>query len=327
MQKLSNDEYLSMYSQQRPIVTQETLSSWCVARFGSPLSHIIFESGYSSAVFGIVLKNERRIVVKVRSWHERLISCWGVHRQMWEAGFPCPEPLGPPERREQLAVSYENYLPGGEQLPRGIDAAEELGRVLAELVKSAPKAGAFPNLYPAWGFLRWDDPGDSWPLATDIAEDLNTRHDPAWIEHAARLARSIIRNSKFPAVIGHGDWWTDNIRWDHGKLLSVDDWDSVVALSEPAIAGVAAALFASGQSTVEESALFLDAYIATSDRHWNTLEYQHAWAAGLWARLFDARKATMLSVHEFASQLENEVEERLARAGVKTQSSRFYDHI
>ncbi len=312
-----------MYSQQRPIVTPETLSAWCVARLGSPLSGILFESGYSSAVFGIVLKNNRRVVVKVRTWDDRLISCWSVHRKMWEAGFPCPEPLGPPVHHEQLAISYENYLPGGEQLPRGIDAAVELGRVLAELVKLAPKAGAFPNLYPAWGFLRWDDPGDAWPVATDMAADLNTRSDPAWIEHAARLARSIIRNIKFPAVIGHGDWWTDNIRWDQRRLLSVDDWDSIVALSEPALAGVAAALFASGQSTVEESAMFLDAYITASKRRWHTLEYQHAWAAGLWARLFDARKATMLGIYEFATQLEEEVEERLDRAGVRVQLSRF----
>lgn len=310
-----------MASRLRPVVSQENLSTWCVARFESPLRNVLFESGYSSAVFGIVLGDDRRVVVKVRSWHERLVSCWGVHWQMWEAGFPCPEPLGPPERHDSLAVSFERYLPGGEHLPRGIGAAKELGRVLAELVKSAPPSGAFPHLHPQWGFLRWDDRGDTWPSATDIAEDLNTRQDPAWIEQAARLARAIIRGSRLPAVIGHGDWWTDNIRWDSGRLLAVDDWDSIVSLSEPAIAGVGAALFAFGQSTIEESATFLDAYITASGRSWNTLEYRHAWAAGLWARLFDARKATMLGDYEFATQLEGEVEERLERAGVKTRLS------
>ena len=310
-----------MSSRQRPVVSQEDLSTWCMARFGSPLSAVIFESGYSSAVLGIVLGDDRRVVVKVRPWQERLISCWRVHRQMWEAGFPCPEPLGPPERHDSLAISFENYLPGGECLPRGIGTAEELGGVLAALVKLAPPAAAFPHLSPQWGFLRWDDPGDTWPPATDIAEDLNRRHDPAWIEQAARLARPIIRGSRLPAVIGHGDWWTDNIRWEGGRLLSVDDWDSIVSLSEPALAGVAAALFAFGQSTIEESAAFLDAYSTASGRRWNTLEYRHAWAAGLWARLFDARKATMLGDYEFAARLSGEVEERLERAGVKIHLS------
>jgi hypothetical protein len=306
-----------MGSRQRPVVSQEKLSSWCVARFESPLSHILFESGYSSAVFGIVLSNDQRIVAKVRPWHERLVSCWGVHQHMWANGFPCPEPLSPPERYDNLAISFERYLPGGEHLSRGFSAAEELGRVLAELVKLAPPSSNFPHLYPYWGFLRWNDLGDTWPSAPDIAEDLNTQIDPTWIERVARSARSIIRSSKLPAVIGHGDWWTDNIRWDGGRLLAVDDWDSIVSLSEPAIAGVGAALFAFGQSTVEESATFLDAYISASGRRWSTLEYQHAWAAGLWARLFDARKATLLGDYKFAAQLKEEVEERLERAGVR----------
>ncbi len=158
-----------MGSQQRPVISQENLSIWCAARFESPLGDIIFESGYSSAVFGIILGDERCVVVKVRPWHERLVSCWQVHRQMWEAGFPCPEPLGSPERHDILAVSFERYLPGGEPLPRGTRTAEELGRVLAELVKLAPPTNAVPSLYPSWGFLRWDDPGDIWPSATDIA--------------------------------------------------------------------------------------------------------------------------------------------------------------
>jgi len=242
---------------------------------------------------------------------------------MWEANFPCPEPLGSPERHGNLAISFENYLPGGNHLPRGIDAAEELGRVLAELVKLAPPAGTLRHLDPQWGFLRWDDPGDKWPLATDIAEDINTRRDPTWIEHTAKVARSIIQGSKLPTVIGHGDWWTDNIRWDNERLLSVDDWDSIVCLSEPAIAGVAAALFAFGQSTIEESTAFLDSYISVSGRCWSKFEHQHAWAAGLWARLFDARKATMLGDYEFATQLKGEVEERLDRAGTKMDLSGY----
>lgn len=307
-----------MSSRQRPVVSQDDLSAWAMARFESPLNSIIFESGYSSAVFGIVLSNNRHVVVKVRPWYDRLVSSWQVHRKVWETGFPCPEPLGPPEKQGNRAISFENYLPGGEHLSHDMNDAEELGRVLAELVKLAPPADTSPALDPLWGFMRWDDPGNIWPSAIDIADDLNTRHDPVWIEQAAQLARSKIREIKLPKVIGHGDWWTDNIRWENGRLLSVDDWDSIVSLPEPAIAGVAAALFAFGESTIEESKIFLDAYIAASGRSWSLLEYQHAWATGLWARLFDARKATMLGNYKVATQLNEEVEERLGLAGVKT---------
>ncbi len=306
-----------MGSQLRPLVSKETLSAWCEARFESPLYDILFESGYSSAVFGIALADDNRIVAKIRRWHDRLMSCWQIHQHMWKVGFACPEPLGPPEKHDSLAVSFERYLPGGTQLPRGLETAQKLGTVLAELVKLTPPAETFSQLSPPWGFLRWDDPGDKWPPATDIAEDLNAYHDPPWIERSARLARAVIRESKLPPVIGHGDWWSENSRWESGHLLAVDDWDSMVALPEPAIAGVAAALFSFGQSTVEESAVFLDAYVAASDRRWNSLEYHVAWAAGLWARLFDARKEGIRGVSEVAGQLEGEVQERLNRAGVK----------
>ncbi|MCZ6718704.1 MAG: phosphotransferase [Gammaproteobacteria bacterium] len=306
-----------MGSRQRPVVSLEDLSTWCEGRFKSALRNVMFEVGYSSAVFGITLNDDRQLVAKVRQWRERLASCWQVHRSMWEAGFPCPEPLGPPERHGSLAVSFEGYLSGGEPLPRGTGAARELGRVLAELVKLAPGAGGFPELDAPWGFLRWDDEGDTWPPATDITENLNSKHEPQWIDHAAKVARSIIRANELPPVLGHGDWWSENIRWENGRLHAVDDWDSVVSLPEPAIAGVAAALFADGQSTIEESAAFLDAYVSTSDRRWNTTEYQMSWAAGLWARLFDARKESVQGGLKFAALLKGEVEERLDRAGVR----------
>ena len=41
---------------------------------------------------------------------------------MWEAGFPCPEPFGPPEKRDNLAISFERYLPGGELIWQVVNA-------------------------------------------------------------------------------------------------------------------------------------------------------------------------------------------------------------
>lgn len=306
-----------MSSWQRPVVTLDSLSTWCEARFEAPVTDVIFESGYSSAVFGLVLNDDRRVVAKIRPWHTRRQACWEVHRYMWARGFPCPEPLGPPECLSGWAVSFEAYLPGGDRLGRGPEAAHALGRVLADLVHSAPASNAVPKLDPELGFLRWNEPGDAWPPATDVESDLNELREPVWIERFAALARTQLRGSELPTVLGHGDWWSDNIRWENGKLLAVDDWDSIVSLSEPAIAGVAAALFADGQSTIEESATFLDAYIAASGRRWTQREYQMAWAAGLWARLFDARKASLQGIFDFADTLKLGAEERLERAGLR----------
>jgi hypothetical protein len=310
-----------MSSYQRPSVTFYDLEVWCKAKFGTPVKEILFEAGYSSAVFGLLLPDDRRVVVKIRPWSNRRQPCYEVHRFLWERGFPCPEPLGPPQRHSGLAVSFENYLPDGENLSRGASAAAALGRVLAELVRMTPLANTVSGLEPDYGFMRWNELGDGWPSTTDIQEDLNSITEPAWIERCAALVRPRLRDSVLPALIGHGDWWSENVRWKDGKLYAVDDWDSIVCMPEPAIAGVAAALFADGQSTVAESAIFLDTYMDASAGNWTQAETQMAWAAGLWARLFDARKLTLQGVSGFADALKPEVQERLDRAGIRFSMS------
>lgn len=119
-----------------------------------------------------------------------------------------------------------------------------------------------------------------------------------------------------PAVVGHGDWWSENVRWENGRLLAVDDWDSTVALPEPALAGVAAALFSSGASTLDESEVFLDSYATTAGADWTGDSVELAWAAGLWARLYDARKETALGRGTLVDRLRQDVAERAARAGL-----------
>lgn len=306
----------------RPTVTVAELSSWCTSCLGAPIREVVFERGYSSAVFGVALTDDRMVVIKVRPWRDRLMSCWQVHQELFDAGFPCPEPLRPTERLSGLAVSFENFVAGGGKFPRGREAATALARVLADLVRVTPAPDCVGPLAPDLGFLRWADAVDGrWPPASDISDDLNAVREPTWIEdYAARLRVKLI-GVHLPNVIGHGDWWSENIRWVAGELLAVDDWDSLVVLPEAAIADVAASLFADGASTIDETDTFLDSYVATSGHDWTEVEVQIAWAAGLWARLFDARKDTTWGSSTSVDRLEAEVEERALRAGVETGRS------
>ncbi len=61
-------------SWQRPATTAQEVSGWCTTRLGSPLSAVLFESGYFSAVFGVALADGREVVVKVRPWEDRLVA-------------------------------------------------------------------------------------------------------------------------------------------------------------------------------------------------------------------------------------------------------------
>src|SRR5258708_5711169 len=98
-----------------------------------------------------------------------------------------------------------------------------------------------------------------------------------------------------PLRIGHGDRESQNIRWTGDRVLAVHDWDSVIAQREVAIAGLAAAVWpAAGEpgqaATVEQSADFLTCCQAAAGARWTGPQVQHAWAAGLGVRLFNAKK-------------------------------------
>ena len=305
-----------MASVEQPSVTREQLDHLCRSRLGSPLERVLFTAGYSSRVFGVELVDGSSVVLKWRRWRERLLSCHAVQQRLWAGGFRCPEPLGPPYRVGDLAVSAEAHLPGGASLGRGDGAPGRLARVLADLVAAAPSPDEVEgDLQPDMGFLRWSHPGDGlWPPATDVAARLDDVREPAWLDDLARAARDRLAAVTAPAVVGHGDWWSDNVRWDGPRLLSVDDWDSVVALPEATLVGAAAALHADGCSTVAEIEDFLAAYAVARGRTWSPDDLEAAWAAGLWARLFDARKDT--AAGRPLGLLRSDAAERADRAGL-----------
>jgi hypothetical protein len=120
-------------------------------------------------------------------------------------------------------------------------------------------------------------------------------------------------------MIGHGDWYTGNLRWVANHLLSVWDWDSVIVATEAVIAGLAAAVYpvtsAGNESTVEESEQFLRAYAGARGRTFSKDDLEVAWAAGLWNRVFDAKKQYAVE-GSIKSLDEKEARARLERAGL-----------
>lgn len=115
------------------------------------------------------------------------------------------------------------------------------------------------------------------------------------MDAAAAAVRDALADCHSLPVIGHGDWYAANLRWAGDRLLAVHDWDSVIRAPEPVIAGLAASSFASTggegeEVTVEETEEFISEYQAASGREFTSVEVSYAWAAGLWLRVFDAKK-------------------------------------
>jgi hypothetical protein len=298
------------------------LSEWCRRRLGSEPEQVLFEAGYLSQVLGLQLANGVDVVVKVRAWQERLTACGQVQHSLSVGGFPAPPLLVPAERLGNLGVSAEALVHGGALLVTERDSAARFAEALALLVGAAPDPASVGTLAPSPAWVGWDHAAEKlWPAPDDRVGDLNEHPGDRWLDDIARAARTQLLALDRPAVIGHGDWYSQNLRWIGRQLHVVHDWDSVVAQPEAAIAGQAAAIWPGtglpGEvASVAQSEQFLAAYERASGHSWTDNEVRAAWAAGLWTRAFDAMKASLVGADPAAALTKAEAKARSQLAGL-----------
>ncbi len=283
---------------------------------------MLFESGYLSQVLGVELDDGRRVVVKVRPWADRLVACAGVHAALFDAGFPCPQLVTGLDRLHEWAVSAEALVGDYDRLAPAEGAAGLFAEALAHLVDVARLAPIdTTTLRPSPPWADWDDPSrrDLWPEPDDRPVDLN-RLPETWVDAVAGTVREWLLRSPATAVVGHLDWYSANVGWRDRRLVAVFDWDSVGAQPEPAIAGLAAAVWPTTDdpgegATVEQSRQFLAAY--ATQRSWADSDLATAWAAGLWVRCFDAKKAAAIGADPETVITKSEARQRLRLAGLQ----------
>jgi hypothetical protein len=302
-------------------IRRDGLAVWCGRWLGSRPTRVLFEVAHLSIVTGLRLADGREVVVKARPSADRIHACVQVQRHLWAAGFPCPEPLAGPHALGAMTATAEALVPGGTRLEPGSDSAWLFAEALANLVRLAPRLASLPTLTPppAWACWDHDQPG-TWPLPDDRHDDLNRHPEPAWLDEVGRRVRRRLAQCRQPPVVGHADWEEPNLRWIDRRLHVVHDWDSVVSRPEAAIAGIAAAVFPGfggpGTATLEESDAFLMAYEQVRGHPWSVDERQVCWAAGLWVRAYNAKKATLDSDGgALLKRLASEASERLCLAG------------
>ena len=297
------------------------LRLWCREHLGAAPEAEIFRGGYLSTVVGVRLVDGREVVVKVRPREERLNGCFEVQRRLSQAGFPCPEPLVAPTPFAQWSASVEGHRPGGTVLPSSGRQPGCFAAALAWLTASAPSPNGSEPLDPPPPWTAWNHGGSGlWPRPDDRDIDLNAVDGPPWLDEVGAAVQRRLSEANGVTVVGHGDFYAGNIRWNGDRLHVVHDWDSVITAPETVIAGLAAAVFpATGrqgeEATVDETASFLEAYQHSRGRAFSAREVQEAWAAGLWVRAFDAKKqfATTGMIHALG---EREAIERRRHAGI-----------
>jgi hypothetical protein len=301
-----------------PVVDTASLAAWCEAHLGSPAESELFRTGHLTRVIGTRLADGREVVVRVRPSAPRIAACTQVQGRLFDSGYPCPRPLAGPALLGEYAATAESCIGGGAMLPDSGRSARPFAAALARLVHLAPRPGQAPSLAPAPAWAAWDHgQGELWPWPEDLDVDLNQVNGPGWIDEAGQAAREKLREGRDQAVIGHGDWITDNLRWHGSRLLAVYDWDSLIVGSEAVIAGLAAAIYLyPALPTVTETRDFLDAYATARGRPFSHGELQRCWAVGTWTRAFDARQQHAAG-QPVTSLTQDEAHDRLHRAGMR----------
>lgn len=295
------------------------LARWCTEHLGSRPADEIFRSGYLSAVIGLRLADDREVVVKVRPDSPRIAACVEVQRRVFQAGYPCSEPLTGAARFGDDVATAEAYVPGGAMLPSSGHAARAFAEAFARLIRLAPRPAEVSTLDPAPPWAAWNNAEDGlWPCPEDPDVNLNEVAGPEWIDDAGRRARDRLRGSASEAVIGHCDWLAGNLRWSGEALLVLHDWDSMTADSEAVLVGFAAALYstisADELATAEDTERFVVAYCRARGQEFSADELERSWAAGVWTRAYDAKYQHAVG-QPITSLSEDEARERIRRTG------------
>ncbi len=308
------------------MLSDSVLLDWCGSRLGSRPRTAILRSGHLSHVLGVILADGRRVAIKSRKFEERIIGCTTVQAHLASHGFPCPAPLAGPDKVDGHAVTAETMIEGGQQHDVNT-GPHPFASLLARLIRSAPDVARMPALTPSPPWTAWDRAGSRlWPDSDDHGRDLNQTPGPDWVDTAAAAVRRRLLGYSPGLRIGHGDWESQNIRWAGDNPLVVHDWDSVIAQPEACIVGLASAVWAAQgkpheAASVQQSAEFLTAYQQAAGVQWSEDDTRAAWAAGLWVRLFNAKKDAAAGGGPQLDRLADELPERLSYAGLDTRSA------
>lgn len=308
------------------------LEEWCCAWLGAEPHESIFIAGGVSRVVGVRLSDGREVVVKIRRPEARVYGCAQAQRHLWKSGYPCPEPLAGPAPFDDELATAETCVVGGEKLAPTVASAELYAQALADLVRLAPAPDQLASLDPPPFWAWWDYAGPetwAWQSPAERAraaergwprQDLTP--EQGWLADLGVCTRARLSTFDAPPVVGHVDWWVDNLRWTDARLHVVHDWDSLALQPEAIICGFGATIFAESlehwlQADLAQSEAFIAGYERARGRRWTREERQVCWAAGLWHNSAAISAASANGTFaERAALLQAELPERLRLAGI-----------
>ena len=278
---------------------RQTLDRYLQRHAGAGLDEVLFRAGRIDAVWAVRIRDGRDVVVKAHRPPVDLVgrrAAVQAQRLLLAAGFPCPEQISGPDAFEGLVLSVESLVRDGEVAdardPRirrsgaaGLAAHVQILRRHPELLDVAGPG-------PAW--CRYQ--AGPWPVPHDTIFDFScTPPGYAWLDQLAQEAADrLVGADHSDPVVGHADWYVNNLRFDGGRLVAAFDWD-LCANPEPVLVGLSAGGFtASGTSgyscpSVAEVVGFAEDYESAAGRRFGEVGKRAVAAATTWVLAFNAR--------------------------------------
>ncbi|WP_062296995.1 phosphotransferase [Demequina maris] len=298
------------------------VATWLESRLGSASRDVFFEARSMSEVWGVALADGTRVAAKRRGGGDRLAIAAAAHRAAERAGIDTPALLaGPDPAADGLWLTAEEWRPEGAFTPDG-DAPTLFAGLLAHLVAALATVDADGLEPPPWLDYAHTAEDRVWPPAASARWDphrIEADLPPALAAIAAR-ARTRLRASDLPPVLGHADLNGLNVRW-LGDVPIVHDWDSIALLPEAVLVGTlavdhVAAPDAGAIADVATGERVIAAYEDVAGRAFDADAREVAWAATAWLACYNA---VFEHLHggpgAVTAQILRDGEERLALAG------------
>lgn len=265
-----------------------------------PVETLFYRSSVS-AVAGLRLRDERRIVIKahqpdwsLRRLQEivRLQSLVATRLGLAPQVVAGPAPLG------HGFATVEEYVDrgsirNGHEAPVREALARSLRSVIEYLTAAAP-AAALP------ASLMTSAPPDAlWPRPHSKLFDFEaTRQGAEYIDELAAAARARM-HPVGARVVGHSDWRAEHVRFEGDRPVVAFDWESLCEEREAALVGITAHMFCADWSreevaptpSTEEARAFVAEYQAAAGRAFSPAERALCGAAFAYSVAYTSRCA------------------------------------
>lgn len=249
--------------------------------FNSAIENIIFIQSSIGVVFGFLLKNEKKVILKVYSPKLLLTYLKEMNRIQdifYQEKFPAPQVLSPIFAFGNTHAGLYQLIDGNTEDAHQPIIRSELANYLAEFVRIVITY----KISPMENFFQQAACKRLWPIPHNVLFNLEkSSRGAGWIARKAILAKKIIANEDFPKILAHTDWGSKNAIFRNKKLVGIFDWDSLGSMSEPEMVGRAAAQFTADWEsglkvtpTPAEARLFVKSYEDCRNKKFTENEYK-----------------------------------------------------